>query len=153
MTTVCFQFLAVMQTMKSAASNIFCSEFYVISSAMTLIEVVFNLFWSIVTSDSAIFAAYLPAFSLLRALRAHGKLKGTFRRHLRCRACCNTIVFDSKFHENNRKNFQKKTSSGNKAICKKWRAGDIARSRVRASIRKLLIHIYSNNKILKNDMI
>ena len=152
MTTVCFQFLAVMQTMKSAASNIFCSEFYVISSAMTLIEVVFNLFWSIVTSDSAIFAAYLPAFSLLRALRAHGKLKGTFRRHLRCRACCNAIVFDSKFHKIIVKS-SKNSSSGNKAICKKWRAGDIACSRVRASIRKLLIHIYSNNKILKNDMI
>ena len=35
------------------------------------------------------------------------EIEENVRRHLRCRACCNAIVFDSKFHENNCKNLQK----------------------------------------------
>ena len=38
----------------------------------------------------------------------HGKLKRAFRWHvLKPQECFDAIVFDSKFHENNRKNLQK----------------------------------------------
>ena len=61
-----FQFLAVMQTMRSAVSSIFCmiSCYFVCCDSY---RVMFSHFLSIATSGSAIFTAYSLVFSLLRA--------------------------------------------------------------------------------------
>ena len=138
LTTVRFQFLAVMQTMRSAAY--FAMNF----TSFHLLWLLQRLFLATFEVSPHLDQPFLLLIRLFLRFREPYMRTGNRRGHLGGNlGAFRVAYFSSKFESRlvkisskNHRNFSKRHSSKFSGISQKSPAGDIARSRVRASITK-----------------